>query len=174
MKGYQLKPNSYFKLGNTIIHLKEIVLNEEYKQKSIYQEILNEINIVVKPNITDYTVEEFELILDILINTDAYDLFELVSDTESIMIQLQYLKNQNIKFEKEQRNRQVNYETCSNFLRKYIDDNKIINCNDKEACSLVLLMALLENNGMCAGVLKEGEQQLKKYVQQQMVKIIIL
>jgi len=34
MKGYQLKPNSYFKLGNTIIHLKEIVLNEEYKQTS--------------------------------------------------------------------------------------------------------------------------------------------
>lgn len=37
------------------------------------------------------------------------------------------------------------------------------NCNDKESCSLVLLMTILNKNGVCAGVLKEGVFFDKKY-----------
>jgi len=50
---------------------------------------------------------------------------------------------------------QVNKDSCSNriraFCRKYSLDAK-----DKEACSLILLMDLLESDGICCGVLKEG------------------
>jgi type I restriction enzyme S subunit len=59
--------------------------------------------------------------------------------------------------------KKVNKNTCSKLIRKYIDDNDMKTCNDKEACSLVLLMALLNKDGVCAGVLKEGVFFDKKY-----------
>ena len=37
--------------------------------------------------------------------------------------------------------------------------------NDKEACSLILMMDMLEENGICAGVLKEGVFFNKVYSQ---------
>jgi len=49
----------------------------------------------------------------------------------------------------------VNVDTCSVRLQKFASKNKLTG-NDKEACSLMLMMELLEDNGLAVGVLKEG------------------
>ncbi len=49
----------------------------------------------------------------------------------------------------------VNIDTCSEILQKFASKNKLIG-KDKEACSLMLMMELLEDNGLAVGVLKEG------------------
>ena len=46
-------------------------------------------------------------------------------------------------------------ENCSGRIQKYAYDNKLKG-NDKEACSLILLMDILEVGGTAIGVLKEG------------------
>lgn len=76
--------------------------------------------------------------------------------------------------QKEIDNLQVNYNTCSKrikeFVKKYdktlpFDESKFFTLtkktgttclNDKEACSLILFMELLEKDGICAVVIKEG------------------
>ena len=50
----------------------------------------------------------------------------------------------------------VNKSTCSKRINAFCKKHKIDVANDKEACSLILLMDLLEENGTCVGVLKEG------------------
>lgn len=57
----------------------------------------------------------------------------------------------------------VNINSCNSDLLTYAQefgvdkkDNPTIKANDKEACSLLLFMYLLEKNGTCVGVLKEG------------------
>lgn len=60
-------------------------------------------------------------------------------------------------YKKEENEKKVNYESCSKRIREFAnkyDLKKMM--NDKEACSLALLMELLAKNGTCAGVLKEG------------------
>jgi restriction endonuclease S subunit len=50
----------------------------------------------------------------------------------------------------------VNKSTCSKRINAFCKTHKIDVANDKEACSLILLMDLLEKDGTCVGVLKEG------------------
>ena len=60
------------------------------------------------------------------------------------------------KIEKKDNNTaKVCLENCSGRIRKYALDNKLKG-NDKEACSLILLMDILEVGGTAIGVLKEG------------------
>jgi restriction endonuclease S subunit/type I restriction-modification system DNA methylase subunit len=49
----------------------------------------------------------------------------------------------------------VSVDTCSSRIRKFAKDNKL-NGNDKESCSLMLLMDIVEFGGTAIGVLKEG------------------
>ena len=49
----------------------------------------------------------------------------------------------------------ITIDTVSMRIRKYATEHKLKG-NDKEACSLILLMESLADNGICAGVLKEG------------------
>ena len=50
---------------------------------------------------------------------------------------------------------QVNKDNCSRRIRAFCR-NYNLDAKDKEACSLILLMDLLEVDGICCGVLKEG------------------
>ena len=60
------------------------------------------------------------------------------------------------KIEKKDNNKtKVCLENCSGRIQKYAYDNKLKG-NDKEACSLILLMDILEVGGTAIGVLKEG------------------
>jgi type I restriction-modification system DNA methylase subunit len=63
----------------------------------------------------------------------------------------------------------VNLTSCSQRISKFAYKNKLIG-NDKEACSLILMMELLEADGVAVGVLKEGlffdgkYKDLRKYL----------
>ena len=60
------------------------------------------------------------------------------------------------KIEKKMNDSQtVNLNNCSLRIIKFGSDNKLV-ANDKEACSLILMMELLEKEGTAVGVLKEG------------------
>jgi type I restriction enzyme S subunit len=50
---------------------------------------------------------------------------------------------------------QVNKDNCSNRIRTFCR-NYSLDAKDKEACSLILLMDLVDVDGICCGVLKEG------------------
>jgi type I restriction enzyme S subunit len=49
----------------------------------------------------------------------------------------------------------VNLNSCSLRIIKFGSENKLV-ANDKEACSLILMMELLETDGTAVGVIKEG------------------
>ena len=59
------------------------------------------------------------------------------------------------KVEEDNNKTKVCLENCSGRIQKYAHDNKLKG-NDKEACSLILLMDILEVGGTAIGVLKEG------------------
>jgi type I restriction-modification system DNA methylase subunit len=50
---------------------------------------------------------------------------------------------------------QVNKDSCSKRIKAFCKEY-CLDAKDKEACSLILLMDLLESDGICCGVLKEG------------------
>jgi type I restriction-modification system DNA methylase subunit len=85
------------------------------------------------------------------------DLLTLKDDLK-IKIRLSQLKKieDHEKQEKKENNKnKVSIETCSQRIIKYAKDNKLTG-NDKEACSLIQMMDMLEIGGTSIGVLKEG------------------
>jgi len=78
--------------------------------------------------------------------------------------QLDKLKKDSKNWKDEKDSKKVCYETCSkeriqswvNDFNKGFKKGEKISPNDKEACSLILFMDLLAENGVCIGVLKEG------------------
>ena len=145
-------------------HIKNILdeLNKKYIANEQYSEIIKRIQIKRKhyENISQYTPNDLTLIYNALIkqkdNEEDNELIELILDVREILQQIMGIKKINDTHASDIAQKQVNYSTCSKFLREYIENNNITGCNDKEACSLVLFMALLKNKGVCAGVLKEG------------------
>jgi restriction endonuclease S subunit len=69
--------------------------------------------------------------------------------------QLKDIEKQEKKDKKDNNKTKVCLENCSGRIQKYAHDNKLKG-NDKEACSLILLMDILEVGGTAIGVLKEG------------------
>jgi type I restriction-modification system DNA methylase subunit len=69
--------------------------------------------------------------------------------------QLKQLEAQEKQEKKEQNQQKVCLPSCSNRINKYAYNHKLKG-NDKESCSLILFMDLLEVGGTAVGVLKEG------------------
>ena len=69
--------------------------------------------------------------------------------------QLKNIEAQEKQEKKEQDNTKVCVSSCSARIQKFAKDNKLKG-NDKESCSLMLLMDILEVGGTAVGVLKEG------------------
>jgi type I restriction-modification system DNA methylase subunit len=69
--------------------------------------------------------------------------------------QLKHIEKQEKEDKKDNNKTKVCLENCSGRIQKYAHDNKLKG-NDKEACSLILLMDILEVGGTAIGVLKEG------------------
>ena len=69
--------------------------------------------------------------------------------------QLKEIEKQEKEDKKDNNKTKVCLENCSGRIQKYAHDNKLKG-NDKEACSLILLMDILEVGGTAIGVLKEG------------------
>ena len=68
--------------------------------------------------------------------------------------QLKNIENQEKQTKKE--SNKVCLSSCSARIQKFAKDNNNLSGNDKESCSLILLMDLLEVGGTAIGVLKEG------------------
>ena len=77
-------------------------------------------------------------------------------DAVSRMLEeLKEIEKQEKEDKKDNNKTKVCLENCSGRIQKYAHDNKLKG-NDKEACSLILLMDILEVGGTAIGVLKEG------------------
>jgi type I restriction enzyme S subunit len=69
--------------------------------------------------------------------------------------QLKNIEAQEKQEKKESDKTKVSVSSCSGRIQKFAKDNKLKG-NDKESCSLMLLMDILEVGGTAVGVLKEG------------------
>jgi type I restriction-modification system DNA methylase subunit len=69
--------------------------------------------------------------------------------------QLKVIESQEKMEKKISESQTVNLNSCSLRIIKFGSENKLI-ANDKEACSLILMMELLETDGTAVGVIKEG------------------
>ena len=76
--------------------------------------------------------------------------------------QLKFILSEERKEKKVKDKNKVSLETSSELIIEYANIHGLTG-NDKESCSLILLMAMLEVGGTCAGVLKEGVMFDKKY-----------
>ena len=76
--------------------------------------------------------------------------------------QLKKIEAQEKQEKKEQDKTKVCVPSCSARIQKFAKDNNLKG-NDKESCSLMLLMDILEIDGTAVGVLKEGVFFDKKY-----------
>jgi restriction endonuclease S subunit len=146
-----------------LVYIKSILddLDTVYDDNQ-YCNIVNKMNIrgTHKKKISEYTIDNLTTILRKLEKREETDeindLTELLEKVKAIQNQIININKKNAVLIKKQKDSQVNYLTCSKFIKDYIKNNDITGCNDKEACSLVLLMAALKQGGTCAGVLKEG------------------
>jgi type I restriction enzyme S subunit len=71
------------------------------------------------------------------------------------MKQLKIIENEEKQEKKDSDKTKVSIDTCSNRIIKFSKEYNLIG-NDKEACSLILMMDTLAIDGTCIGVLKEG------------------
>ena len=89
------------------------------------------------------------------------DIFDNIDDKNNIK-RIQELYNQSNQLKKENKKEIENYKklcvnvnSCSDEIIKFAGKHKLTG-TDKEACSLMLIMDLLEVNGTAVGVIKEG------------------
>ena len=78
-----------------------------------------------------------------------------VADSE-IEYQINEIKELNAEFKSISSKDTVNLKTCSILVKEIASKYDLETINDKEGCSLLLLMGLLKKNGVCCAVLKEG------------------
>lgn len=78
--------------------------------------------------------------------------------TEELKNQLKELIKETNNYKKQSQSQSVNLVNCSKRIKNIAKSSGIENekAKDKEACSLLLLMDLLEDGGTCCAVLKEG------------------
>ena len=80
----------------------------------------------------------------------------------TISEQLRSLELENINETEEQKKQIVSKDTCSNFIKDFCVKHGL-DPKDREGCSLILMMNLLNNDGTCVTLLKDGVLFDKKY-----------
>lgn len=76
--------------------------------------------------------------------------------SEELKAQLKELTKQTNDFKKKSETQTVNLSNCSVRIQKIAKKYGIDTAKDKESCSLLLFMDLLNENGTCIAVMKEG------------------
>jgi type I restriction-modification system DNA methylase subunit len=158
------------------------IMKEHIPNSKNLNELINSINrlnfIVVddtSKKLCEQNIKKFENIKSKYEDNDK--LIELIDEYKKCNEQLCYLNYKLKKYKRKQASMQVNYGTCSERIKKFVKNINIQNekynetndtyefvdgkmrvdsVNDKEACSLILLMDLVKENGVCCAVLKEG------------------
>ena len=76
--------------------------------------------------------------------------------TDNINVQLLRLTEISNDYKKKQEENHVRLNNCSSRIKTFAKKYNIDTANDKESCSLILMMDMLAENGTCCGILKEG------------------
>jgi type I restriction-modification system DNA methylase subunit len=76
--------------------------------------------------------------------------------TDNLNDQLLRLTEISNDYKKKQEENHVRLNNCSSRIRQFAKKYNIDTANDKESCSLILMMDMLAENGTCCGILKEG------------------
>jgi len=71
------------------------------------------------------------------------------------LMQLKIIETQEKQEKKEQDKLKVSIDACSSRIQKFAKEFELTG-NDKESCSLILIMDMLEEGGTAVGILKEG------------------
>lgn len=98
---------------------------------------------------------------------------ECLGDSDDPNIQLRLKREKQLKAikaielseKKDQETKNVTLKSCSNRINKFAKEHNKLSGNDKEACSLMLFMDMVEVGGTVVGILKEGVAFDKKYTQ---------
>lgn len=76
--------------------------------------------------------------------------------TDNLNVQLLRLTEISNDYKKKQEENHVRLNNCSSRIKQFAKKYNIDTANDKESCSLILMMDMLAENGTCCGILKEG------------------
>jgi len=76
--------------------------------------------------------------------------------TDNLNVQLLRLVEISNDYKKKQEENHVRLNNCSSRIKTFAKKYNIDTANDKESCSLILMMDMLAENGTCCGILKEG------------------
>jgi len=154
---WDYEPNNKFKLILTNPPYggdKIITSAKKEKRDKIIQYIQNEINVFrdkLSKIVNDKKIKSIDKLIELVPDLDKNE----VEKIKARELQLAKLKKEE-KIEKEYSQRIiVKVNTCSSGIQKFAGKYKLTG-NDKEACSLMLIMDLLDINGTAVGVLKEG------------------
>ena len=151
-------------LIETFCKINKIKLNQYDDNKNNYYMFVHLLwqNIIL----TKQNDDEIQKSLEQKVNFDTSSNFIKNSAKEIVYFYETFTRNKYIKYiEKELNNKDndLDKEQKENLEKelknKYKTNNiisKDIGFNDKESCSLILLMNIIEENGVCLGVLKEG------------------
>ena len=125
------------------------------KRDKIILYLQNEINEfkkkVVGSNSKLAKIKSLDKLFEAIPNIDENE-FMIVKNRENQLIKLK--KEEKLEKDKN-KGMTVNVDSCSVGIQKFAAKHKLTG-NDKEACSLMLMMDLLDINGLAVGVLKEG------------------
>jgi len=80
---------------------------------------------------------------------------EITAKIKMIDKQLKEIENSEKQEKKDNEKQKVSLDTCSNRINRFSKKHKLT-ANDKEGCSLILMMDMVKEDGTCVGVLKEG------------------
>ena len=152
-----------FKIRNSFVnipedlHFKLVGTNPPYGGDNLtktfkitkHEELLKHVQNELK-NIENIITDRFE-------NLSSDEKEELLIEKDSIEHQITDVSRILTDLNNDSDRMRVQYETCpgriANFARRHGIES---NLNDKEACSMVLMMDLLDTDGICFGVVKEG------------------
>jgi type I restriction enzyme S subunit len=131
------------------------------KRDKIIKYIENEFSIFKKNIIEREDIKSNKKLFEDIKKSKIDKILKLVEGIDDIQ-RIQHLYNQLLELKKENKieienNKKlcVNIQSCSTDIHRFAVKHKLTG-TDKEACSLMLIMDLLEINGTAVGVLKEG------------------
>lgn len=136
----------------TRLHIQNIILKCDNKD-----EIKKEEEKKVNYNTCSNTIKKWSM--NLIYDYTTYTKKQILKEIESMIKKDIKEENKLLKSQIANLNKledKIKKDLLTKYKENNIGDDEITNINDKEACSFILLMGLLEKDGTCVGVLKEG------------------
>ena len=136
----------------TRLHIQNIILKCDNKD-----EIKKEEEKKVNYNTCSNTIKKWSM--NLIYDYTTYTKKQILKEIETMIKKDIKEENKLLKSQITNLNKledKIKKDLLTKYKENNIGDDEITNINDKEACSFILLMGLLEKDGTCVGVLKEG------------------